>query len=71
MMDTINRVAPVVEPRAIKFGARKKTCTMARISGTEWQQSDHRRVFKSCGRNLEGRKSPLFLPRFGKRAGAF
>ena len=54
-------VAPVngSEAEEITFKSRQKTCQMARVTGTQSQESD---LEATCGRSLEGRKNPHLLP---------
>ncbi|CAM9284654.1 unnamed protein product, partial [Pylaiella littoralis] len=40
IMDTGVRAVGVGGPEDIKFGPRQKTCTVSRVSGTQWHESD-------------------------------
>ncbi|CAM9146044.1 unnamed protein product [Pylaiella littoralis] len=52
----------------ITFGPRKKLCEMARVTGTQWHQSDSTAAFK-LWEELGTVEQPTLISRFGRWAG--
>ena len=55
-------------PEAIKFAPWKKECTVQRVTGTQWQESDSEaasKLWEELGREEE----PTLIARFGRWAG--
>lgn len=69
IMDMGVAPAGVGVPPAIKFQPRHKTCEMARVTGTQWQESESVsavRLFEEAGREEE---PSIGAPLFGRWAG--
>ena len=71
ILDTGVAPVPVKESEAkkeITLKPRTTTCEMARVTGTQWQESDSEAASKLWN-ELEREEEPTLIARFGKRAG--